>query len=295
VEPEAKLRRRDFASGLPQAYPAPLEKARESKEWSLTLKRFVRQDDVEDERFTERGFPSPPTPDYVRGCRLGSADGLSGEAGVRRPPSSSGETELDSRFVEVSNAQLVSRLHARELRRAATFGGAAMLVAGAIASVDALMKGSIGAVSPSLLLGGGAVVAFRASRARRSIWAGGLKADLFLLGVALAVGGLVELLHALGVLAGNPPHLGLAGALAVGAAWLLTGENRPAGVEARVIGALRISGVVLTLSATSRFVGVGIGEPHGHSSGLSMLLLSVAGLALFRAGVRTPALGWQRL
>ena len=78
-----------------------------------------------------------------------------------------------------------------------------MLIAGVVATVDTVMAGSIGVVPAGLLVVGGAALALRVSHAPRSIWAGGLKADLFLFGVALALGGVIEMLHAFDVLVGN--------------------------------------------------------------------------------------------
>jgi hypothetical protein len=170
-----------------------------------------------------------------------------------------------------------------------------MLSSGLVASLEALQRGIVVAVSAVVLLAGGAAVALRASRAPRPMRSGGPKADLFIFGLALAVGGTVELLHALNLLFGNAPHLGLAASLAAGAAWLLTGHNRGFKVEARVTGALRLAGVLLVVSAGSLFVAVGIGEPHGRVTDVSMLVLAASGLVLIRAGVRTPAVGWQRL
>jgi hypothetical protein len=108
-----------------------------------------------------------------------------------------------------------------------------MLVAGLVASLEVLERGTVVALSDALLLAGGAAVAVRASRAPRPIQSGGLKAGLFMLGLALALGGAIELLHALKLLFGNAPHLGLAGSLAAGAAWLLTKHIRGFKVEAR--------------------------------------------------------------
>lgn len=170
-----------------------------------------------------------------------------------------------------------------------------MAIAGTVAAVDSVMGGGLGVVPPALLVSGGAAVAFRASRAPRSLWSGGLKADFFLLGLALALGGLIELLHVFDLLPGDAPHLALAGALALAAAWLLTGESRRFKVEARVIGALRVSGFFLVVSAAIRVLAVGLGEAHGQATILSMVLLAVAGLALIRACTRTQAVGWQRL
>ena len=170
-----------------------------------------------------------------------------------------------------------------------------MLLAGVLATVDTLMAGSIGMEPAALLVVGGAALAFRVSHAPRSIWAGGLKADLFFLGMALSLGGLIEMLHAFDILFGRAPHLGLAGTLALGAAWLLTRDPRPFRVEERVIGALRLAGGLMVIAAGSGFVAVGIGNPHGRLASASMLLLACAGLALVRAGTRTPAVGWQRL
>jgi hypothetical protein len=170
-----------------------------------------------------------------------------------------------------------------------------MLSAGLIAYLEALERGIAVAFSAAVLLAEGAAVAFRASRAPRPIRSGGLKADLFVLGIALTVGGAIELVHTLDLLLGSTPHLGVAASLAAGAAWLLTGHNRGFKVEARVTGALRLAGVLLVVSAGSLFVAVGIGEPHGGVTDVSMLVLAASGLALIRAGVRTPAVGWQRL
>ena len=189
----------------------------------------------------------------------------------------------------------MSRRYAHELRRAAALGGLSMLIAGVIAMVDALMTGSIRVAPAALLVVGGIALATRVAHAPRSIWAGGLKGDLFLLGVALALSGLIEGLHAVDVLFGNAPHLGLAATLAIGAAWLLTNDSRRFSVEARVVGALRLAGGLMILAAGSVFVAVGIGSPHGRLASVSMLFLACAGLALVRAGTRTPAVGWQRL
>jgi hypothetical protein len=170
-----------------------------------------------------------------------------------------------------------------------------MLIAGVVALVDTLMAGSIGVAPAVLLAVGGVSLALRVAHAPRSIWAGGLKGDLFLLGIALALGGLIEGLHAFDVLLGNAPHLGLAGTLAIGAAWLLTNDSKRFRVEARVVGALRLVGGLMVIAAGSGFVAVGLGNPHGRLASVSMLLLACAGLALVRAGTRTPAVGWQRL
>jgi hypothetical protein len=62
-----------------------------------------------------------------------------------------------------------------------------------------------------------------------------------------------------------------------------------------VIGALGLAGVLLVVSAGSLFVAVGIGEPHGRVTDVSMLVLAASGAALIRAEMRTPAVGWQRL
>jgi hypothetical protein len=51
----------------------------------------------------------------------------------------------------------------------------------------------------------------------------------------------------------------------------------------------------MVVAAGSAFVAVGVGNPHGPMASVSMLLLACAGLALLRAGTRTPAVGWQRL
>jgi hypothetical protein len=122
-----------------------------------------------------------------------------------------------------------------------------------------------------------------------------LKADLFLLGIAVALGGLIEMLHGFGVLFGNAPHLGLAATLALGSTWLLAGSSRGFRVEARVVAALRLAGGLMVIAAGSAFVSVGVGNPHGRMASVSMLLLACGGLALVRAGTRTPAVGWQRL
>jgi len=161
--------------------------------------------------------------------------------------------------------------------------------------IDTLMVGSISIAAAALLVVGGAALAIRVAQAPRSIWAGGLKGDLFLLGVALALGGLIEMLHAFGVLFGDAPHLGLAATLAIGAVWLLVGSPRGFRIEARVVGALRLVGGLLIVAAGSAFVAVGLGDPHDQLASVSMLLLACAGLALLRAGTRTPAVGWQRL
>jgi hypothetical protein len=170
-----------------------------------------------------------------------------------------------------------------------------MLLAGAVATVDTLLAGSIGVAPACLLVVGGTALAFRVLHAPRSLWAGGLKADLFLLGVTLVVGGLIEMLHAVDLLLGSAPHLGLAGTLAIGATWLLTREARPFRVEARVIDALHLAAGLMVVAAASGLVAVGVGEPHGRLASVSMLLLACAGVALVRAGTRTPAVGWQRL
>ena len=103
------------------------------------------------------------------------------------------------------------------------------------------------------------------------------------------------MLHAFDVLFGDAPHLGLAGALAIGAAWLMTCDSRGFRVDVRVVGALRLAGGLMVVAAGSALVAVGVGSPHGRLASISMLLLACAGLALVRAGTRTPAIGWQRL
>jgi hypothetical protein len=85
----------------------------------------------------------------------------------------------------------VCRRYARELRQAAALGGLVMLSAGLIVFLEALDRGTAVAFSAAVLLAGGAAVAFRGSRAPRPIRSGGLKADLFVFGVALAVGGAI--------------------------------------------------------------------------------------------------------
>ena len=134
---------------------------------------------------------------------------------------------------------------------------------------------------------GGAALALRVAHAPRSIWVGGLKGDLFFLGIVLALGGLIQMLHTLGVLFGDAPHLGVAATLATGAVWLLAGDSGRFKIEARVVAALRLVGSLMVFAACSAFVAVGLGDPHGQLASVSMILLACAGLALVRAGTRT--------
>ncbi|HSE81038.1 MAG TPA: hypothetical protein VLA87_04985 [Gaiellaceae bacterium] len=189
----------------------------------------------------------------------------------------------------------VSRRYAHELRQAAALGGLAVLLAGVVASMDTLMVGSIGIAPAALLMVGGAALALRVAHAPRSIWVGGLKGDLFFLGIVLALGGLIQMLHTLGVLFGDAPHLGVAATLATGAVWLLAGNSGRFKIEARVVAALQLVGSLMVFAACSAFVAVGLGDPHGQLASVSMILLACAGLALVWAGTRTPAVGWQRL
>lgn len=189
----------------------------------------------------------------------------------------------------------VSRRYAHELRRAVALGGLAMLIAGIVALTDTLTARSITVAPAALLVVGGAALAVRVALAPRSLWAGGLKGDLFLLGIALIAGGLIEMLHAIDLLFGDAPHLGLAATLAIGATWLLTRTSRGFRVEARVVGALRLVGGLMVVASGSALVGIAVGDAHGRPASVSMLLLAGAGLALVRAGTRTPAVGWQRL
>jgi hypothetical protein len=189
----------------------------------------------------------------------------------------------------------VSWRQAKELRRGAAIGGLALLVAGTLASVDFLLKGSIGALPSIILVAAGTAIAVRATRAPRPLGSGGLKDDFLVLGLSLALGGSIETIHAVGVLYGPRSHLGLAAALAIASAWLLTGGRSSSRAHAQVVGAVRVFAALLMFSAVSRFVAFGFGEPHGELAGISMILLAAAGGALLRAGTRTPALAWQRV
>jgi hypothetical protein len=195
----------------------------------------------------------------------------------------------------MGRAEPISWRHARELRRGAAVGGLALLVAGTLASVDFLLKGSIGTLPSIILVAAGAAIALRATRAPRPLGSGGLKDDFFVLGLALAVGGSIETIHAVGVLYGAGSHLGLAAALAVASAWLLTGGGGSSRTHAQVVGAVRVFAALLMFSAASRFLALGLGDPHGELAGISTILLAAAGGALLRAGTRTPALAWQRV
>jgi hypothetical protein len=170
-----------------------------------------------------------------------------------------------------------------------------MLFGGVIAAVDILLQGRIGVAWSALFLVGGLIVFARALRAPRPLRSGGLKRDLAVLGVALASGALFETLHILGLLAGSLYHVALASGLGIGAALLLTSENRRFAIEARVVGSLRLAAALLFVAAAVRLAAVGAGAAHGRLGALSMIALAAAGLVLVRAGTRTPSVAWQRL
>lgn len=192
-------------------------------------------------------------------------------------------------------AERDSRRRAVELRAAAMTCGVTMLFAGVVASVDTFMRGAVDPAWSVLLALGGAVVCLRAFNAPWPLRRPGLKRDFFIVGCALMIGATLETLHATGVFPGLSVHLGFAAGIGVGAALLATLNNRGSPVETRVVGSLRIAAAFLVLAATVRFLAVGMSEPHGDLAGLSMVLMSLAGLGLFLAATRTPLAAWQSL
>jgi hypothetical protein len=115
------------------------------------------------------------------------------------------------------------------------------------------------------------------------------------LGLALALGALLETLHALGFLPGVSFHLALGAGTAVGAALLATLGPGASRLETRVVAALRIAAAFSIVSAAARFAAVRMEAPHGDLTGLSMVLFALAGLGLLLAATRTPVAGWQKL
>jgi hypothetical protein len=194
------------------------------------------------------------------------------------------------------DASHVSRRHARELRRASSAAGVSLVVAGALAAVDPSVEQHIHALWSLVLAAGGLVVVAFAIRAPRPLRSGGLKFAFFLFGGVVSSGALVETGHALGILGASEYHAALAGAIGLPAAFLVTLPGRPFPVETRVVRILRFAAAVLVLAAAGLFFALGLGAHREQSVAIApMVLVAVAGVALLRAGTRTPPLGWHRL
>jgi len=190
----------------------------------------------------------------------------------------------------------VSRRQARHLRRAASAAGLSLLVGGVFAAVDLWIAPGMPPVWPLFLAVGGVVAVTCALGAPRPLRSGGLKLDLVLLGGAVALGAMVEAGHVFGILDASAYHAALAGAVGIPASFLLTLDSRPFPVEAQVVRALRFSASILVVAAVGLFFALGLGAHGDEALALEpMIVLAVAGGALFHAGTRTPPLGWHRL
>ncbi len=195
------------------------------------------------------------------------------------------------------SADGIARRHARELRAAVTAGGALTVLGGILAATDgALGAGVLEPVWSAILAVAGAALGLHAARAPRPAVTSVLKRDLTLAGLALVAGGVAELLHALGVARPALFHLLLAASLgSMGGLLATVYGDVSSRDELRVIHAVRVTGALFVLAALIRVFLVSVGDVHGPPGGVSMVLLSLAGLALVRTAQLTSVSAWKQL
>ena len=191
----------------------------------------------------------------------------------------------------------IARRRARRLRAGFTRGGLLIVAAGMLAVADGSLasRGLATAWSAALAVTG-VMIALTAVRTPAAGGGGELRAGSIRVGLALLVGSLAELLHAVGLVAVAPVHLLLAVCLIVaGASLASTTVDDPSEDESDVVRATRITGAVFLLAGIVRVSLIAMGNVHATLGGLSMLLVVLAGLALALTARATPAVAWERL